>query len=118
MIVQREIRSKQNGVEVAPRAMRFSMEMPIRYRKAGEAPWHEGVTENMSRSGVLFRSDCTMDASAEVMMDFILPVEAPGGAGAEVECHGRVVRVEKHAGKPYAFRVAATISDYRFVRAG
>src|SRR5487761_1086537 len=118
MIVQSEARSKQGGVEIAARATRFSMEMPIRYRRAGEKGWHEGVTENMSRSGALFRSDCTMERDSELQMGFILPVEAPGGSGAEVECRGRVVRVEKHAGKPYAFRVAATISDYRFVRAG
>ena len=117
MIVDRERRSRGNRVAVGARAARFPVEMPVRYRGVDELDWHEGVTENVSRSGVLFRSGCAVNPNAEVQMDFLLPVEVVGSAGAEVECRGRVVRVEEPAGEPGGFRVAATILDYRFVRA-
>lgn len=89
----------------------------MRYRRAGEPAWHSGVTENMSRSGVLFRSDGAIDVNAEITMNFLLPVETLGRAGGEVRCHGRAVRVVEHPGEPPALSVAATISDYHFVRA-
>ena len=39
-----------------PRALRFQARLTTRYRTRGSSDWHNGVTENLSRSGVLFRS--------------------------------------------------------------
>src|ERR1700757_4746552 len=44
--------------EVPPaRAQRFQLHLPLRYRRLGEAQWHIGTTENISRSGLLFQAD-------------------------------------------------------------
>ena len=40
-----------------PRAPRFVIPLAILYRTPGDAAWLEGWTENISRSGVLFRAD-------------------------------------------------------------
>ena len=46
----------RDSVTTTPtRAPRFSLRLPIRYRTVGEPAWHDGTTENISRSGVLFR---------------------------------------------------------------
>src|SRR5207249_3826117 len=38
------------------RAPRFSIEIPFYFRQRGEDSWREGMTDNISRSGVLFRT--------------------------------------------------------------
>ncbi|MGH9770510.1 MAG: PilZ domain-containing protein, partial [Candidatus Acidiferrales bacterium] len=88
MLAEQEPKKEEPGT--AARAIRFPMKMPIRFRKPGEEAWRAGMTENVSRSGVLFRSNCTMKRNSELQMGFILPREVLGQAGAEVECRGRV----------------------------
>jgi hypothetical protein len=38
----------------APRAQRYPLHIPLKYRPSGTPNWWEGRTENISRSGVLF----------------------------------------------------------------
>ena len=62
---------------------------PLRYRARGEKQWHDAQTENISRSGVLFRTQGVLDIATEVEMTFVLP----GLEGAPaIVCRGRVVR--------------------------
>src|SRR5580700_886196 len=37
------------------RAQRFNLHLPLKYRPLGEPDWRDGTTENISRSGMLFR---------------------------------------------------------------
>ncbi len=111
-----EPKKKEPGT--AARATRFPVEMPIRFRKPGEKGWRAGTTENVSRSGVLFRSDGAIGRDSELQMEFTLPKEALGRAGAEVECRGKVARLEENLGRPGEFRLAAMILGYRFIRSG
>ncbi|MGH9378165.1 MAG: PilZ domain-containing protein [Terriglobia bacterium] len=99
------------------RAPRFPVEMSIRFHGAREPVWREGWSENISRSGIMFRCDLQMEADATVEMRFVLPAETLlGRPGAEVECHGLVARVEPPAGDRTETRLAVTIANYRFVR--
>jgi hypothetical protein len=101
--------------ELMPRAARFNLRIRIRYRASGEEGWGEGTTENISRSGVLFRAERQLGVGTPVDMAFVLPVEILGEAAAEVSCHGRIVRLEIAADALPA--LAATILNYRFLRA-
>jgi hypothetical protein len=94
------------------RAERFPLELPVKYRPLGSNVWFEGTTENISRSGVLFRTDHIVDVDTPIEIDIAL---LPGAAGrADVHCHGRIVRSERRAPLPAA--VAVVFSDYEFVR--
>ncbi|PYQ04008.1 MAG: hypothetical protein DMF83_19495 [Acidobacteria bacterium] len=98
------------------RAPRFSIEIPFYFRQRGEDSWREGMTDNISRSGVLFRTTETLEESTPLEMHFALPLEVPGQPGALVACRGRIVRTVP-ADSPDALpAMAATISRYRFVR--
>lgn len=97
-----------------PRAARFNLRIPIRYRASGDAAWGEGITENISRSGVLFRAKHLLEVGTSVDMSFVLPAEMGGEARAEVSCHGRVVRTEPNTAARAG--VAATITSYHFGR--
>jgi len=96
-----------------PRAQRYAMATPLRFREQGESEWHAASTLNVSRSGVLFRAD---GPPPDVLrgIEFVLALPLLGtGPGAEVRCTGRVVRLEgldEPAGGGCA--AAATISTY------
>jgi hypothetical protein len=102
------------GAGGRPRAARFNLRIPIRYRASGEVAWDEGTTENISRTGVLFRTERLLKEGTAVDMSFVLPVEMGGESRAEVSCRGRIVRTQSDIGARAA--LAATISNYHFGR--
>ena len=75
-----------------PRAARFPIHMTMRYRTPGETDWLEGETENISRSGLLFRAPQMLEVNTPVELKFNLPLEVGGEQGALVLSLGRVVR--------------------------
>jgi len=75
--------------------------------------WREGYTENISRSGVLFRTSQPMPLLTPVEMLLALPSEVGGGDDATVICRGRVVRTEPANRLDPRPAVAATIAGYR-----
>jgi hypothetical protein len=98
------------------RAPRYRLQIPLRYRSTGDEEWRDGYTENISRSGVLFRTDRLMPSHARVEMMLALPAEVGGDAAATVICRGRIVRTELRAGdagNDAGPVVAATIAGYR-----
>jgi hypothetical protein len=104
----------QETMLAGTRAMRYPIRMPIRYRVSGELQWREGRTENISRSGVLFRTEDTPATRTAIEMLLTLPPEISGSREqATVICRGRIVRtVAAHDGEPQS-AVAATIAGYR-----
>jgi hypothetical protein len=94
------------------RSQRFPLELPLKYRPLGSDEWLEGTTENISSSGVLFRTDHPFDIDTPIEVDIAL---LPGRAtGSDVLCQGRIVRAEKRPALPA--EVAVVFSDYEFVR--
>jgi len=81
-----------NTLSYRPRAPRFNLQMSIRYRQPN-GEWSEGSTENMSRSGVLFRARQPVPENTPIELRVRMPWELTGARTAEVFCKGRVVRV-------------------------
>jgi len=96
----------------APREPRRVLQVPVRFRPAGDEAWREGRSENISRSGVLFRADSCV--SPETLIEMVLTLGGGGdmaddSAGTLV-CLGRVVRIEAGSeNNPHA-AIAATIT--------
>ena len=103
-----------NTLTYRPRAQRFSLQMSMSYRMP-KGEWSEGQTENISRSGVLFRARQPVPPNTQIELRVQMPWELTGARAAEVLCRGRVVRlmVPTEDGSP--LELAATIHDYRFV---
>ena len=95
------------------RAPRFPLQLPLRYRAVGEGTWREGRTENISRSGVLFRAENLLQVSTAVELTFMLSV---ADLNSEVFCRGQVVRTVPPAGPSDPPSLAATIANYHFQR--
>jgi len=74
------------------RARRFPLTLPIRCRRAGDEAWLEGLTINISSSGVLFRTSEPLDVDTRVEIRIVLG-ESSSQAG-ELRCDGNIVRIE------------------------
>jgi PAS domain S-box-containing protein len=96
------------------RAQRFQLQLPLRYRRVGEKSWHEGTTENISRSGMLFTADEALQPSAQLEINLVLPAEIAGLSATEVVCRGEVVRTIAPNGGMMSPALAARILQYHF----
>ncbi len=98
------------------RARRYEIGTVIRYRVRGQREWREGMTENISTSGVLMRTGSPLEPNTAIEMRFFLPVELHGESAAEVFCRGLVVRSSQCADPAGAVSIAARIVHSRFLR--
>jgi len=102
------------GEEQPTRAQRFQLHLPLRYRRLGESKWHEGTTENISRSGMLFKADEALQPNVQLEINLVLPVEIAGLSPTEVVCRGEVVRTVEPRGETLSPALAARILQYHF----
>jgi PAS domain S-box-containing protein len=100
-----------------PRAPRYALRMPLRYRRAGDIYWNEGTTENISRSGVLFRAPEVIAPATPVEFTFLLPMSFSGREGASVSCGGLIVRAVLPESASELAALAVKISSYRLEQA-
>jgi CheY-like chemotaxis protein len=101
--------------EVSPtRAPRFQLHLPLRYRRIGDETWHEGTTENISRSGMLFQADEMLMPSSQLEINLVLPKEIAGLSATEVVCRGEVVRSIEPHDTTLSPALAARILQYHF----
>jgi len=96
------------------RARRFNLHLPLRYRPLGEKSWRPGTTENISRSGLLFQAEESLQPNAQVEISLVLPAEIAGLAATEVVCRGEVVRSIGAKGTGVNPALAAKILQYHF----
>jgi PAS domain S-box-containing protein len=98
------------------RAQRFKLHIPIQYRAVGQVEWRDGTTENISRSGVLFRADGVLEPNAQVEITLMLPFEIFGLSSTEVFCKAEVVRTVTTQAQTVEPAVAAKFLNYHFHR--
>jgi PilZ domain len=100
-----------------PRERRLRHDVPLQFRVKGSEEWSQGTTENISKSGVLFRSPVSLEPETKLELKFDMPKELTGDAPAEVVCHASVRRVsanpatKKH---PATFNIACAVAGYDF----
>src|SRR3989454_3184671 len=96
------------------RAQRFNLHLPLKYRLLGEDDWRDGTTENISRSGLLFRGEEAIAPNAQLEINLVLPAEIAGLSAAEVVCRGEVVRMVEAESSKVNPALAAKILQYHF----
>jgi len=101
-----------NPANYMPRAERHAIPIAILYRRSGELDWRAGLTENISRSGVLFRTERHLEPNTLVEMLLDLPsIVATPAAGSALR-RGRVVRAIGPSPAETRPAVAAAFVDY------
>jgi len=100
-----------------PRERRLKHEVPVMFRVKGTEEWSEGTTENISKSGVLFRSPSSFEPQTKLELKCQMPRELTGDAPAEVICQASVRRVIANPAtkkQPASFNVACAVAGYDF----
>lgn len=101
-----------------PRAERFPISIPVRYREQNRPEWLTGKTENISRSGVLLLTDGSLEPKISIELRFELPVSVLGEGRGEIVCKGTVVRAEENPLSDLPTAMAVAIRSYRMTRGG
>ena len=96
------------------RAQRFKLNLPLRYRELGHQDWRAGTTENISRSGLLFRAQDAIAPNVQLEINLVLPAEIAGLTSTEVMCRGEVVRTVRAETPSMSPALAAKIVQYHF----
>ena len=100
--------------EASGRARRFPIHIPIRYRLPRSPHWFEAFTENVSRSGVLFRTDRVFEPTTDLDLRLELPqVDNGEGVRGEVVCKGKVVRTDRSADRE-GIPASVAVSIHRY----
>ena len=99
-----------------PRATRFQMPAPVRYRRTGGDVWHEGTLENISRSGAFFRGFHRFDLTTSVELVFELQRVAGEDSATFVVCEGSIVRTTDDPADGGSRAMAMTIERYQLER--
>jgi hypothetical protein len=102
--------------EASARAERFQVQLPVRYRIPHSPEWFEARTENVSCTGVLFRTNCILKPTTLLEVRLELPPTKRIGTQAEVVCKCEVVRVEQIHSGGISPALAVAIHDYRLTR--
>jgi hypothetical protein len=100
----------------------------MRYRVNNTSTWHEGIIDNLSQTGLLFRGPQQLPVNALIEMVFEMPEEISGQKNRNVLCQGRVIRSRNKPAKEVQERemqeqeaesvtglLAASIVDYKFI---
>jgi hypothetical protein len=66
----------------------------VHFRESGEDDWKEGQSMNISRTGILFRSENAPKTHATLEMRIVFPKEVTGLTPMNVVCWGPVMRIE------------------------
>jgi PilZ domain len=91
-------------------AVRFPIALPIRVITENEE--YEATTENISASGVLFRSNKDLAINRKVEFLLTVPAKVIGtDADVTLHCFGRVIRCYEETEQ---FHAAAIIDDYLY----
>jgi len=104
-------------LQTVGRARRFALHLRVYYRELNGQEWFEGWTENISRTGMLFRCPAPfhVDTVVELKLQLASGVEKDDHPG-EVLCKGTVVRIEQMGGLYAATALAVAIHPYRITR--
>lgn len=101
-----------------PRERRLRHRVSVLFRIPGSDEWIEGVTENISSSGILFRSPSPLEVGCSMELILEMPPELTGNEAARVVCEGSLVRVEPvpppRKKEQSSFLMACTITQYKF----
>jgi hypothetical protein len=84
---------------------RAAVRVPVKVRHEGSE--HEGLTRDLSSSGVFLYSESGMKAGSKLELVIMLPPDMGLGPGGWTLCEASVVRVEESDGK--GIGIAATL---------
>ena len=111
-------RNPDQVLKADPRAERFPLSLPVRYREPNRPEWLEGKTENISCSGLLLHTDASVEPRITLELRIELPISVLGEERGEIICKGTVVRAQENPLAELPTALAVAIQSYRMTRGG
>lgn len=74
------------------RASRIKVQVPLNFRPVGGFGWSQGRIENISKSGILLKTQQGVGVGTRIEMQFAPPPEVWKNASSLVMCRGQIVR--------------------------
>ena len=102
--------------ETPARQPRFEVVVPINFRRTGEFSWNMGKTNNLSRTGVLFRAVLPLKPESKVEFEFVAPPEFGTEAGEMLSCRAQVVRLSPPPPNDRRASMAAKFAKIQILR--
>jgi hypothetical protein len=104
------------GFSDSARATRTNLSAPVKFRAADQEEWIEGVTCNISRSGILIETNAKLPSETPIEITFMLRRKGD----TPLQVNAQVVRVEEPTGgmPRIAARFAAQMGLEIFQRPG
>lgn len=96
-----------------PRATRYPLNLPVRFRPEGEEGWSFGMSLNISHTGILIAAESDIDTRRPLEIEVVLPGDEEGSA--RVVTRGRVRRASPGA-EDREHAVAVSLDAYELVR--
>lgn len=95
------------------RARRFPLRLALQYRGDAAADWYPATTENISLSGVLFRSRHRVPPRTAIELSVQVPSQLTGPTPVRIFATAYVVRVSQPARWMRNSRIAASFLQFR-----
>ncbi len=99
------------------RARRFPLRLALQYRSDATGDWYPATTENISLSGVLFRSRHRVQPRTAIELSLQAPGQISGPTPVRLFATAYVVRVTQPAHWVRNSRIAATFLHFRLPHA-
>ncbi len=99
------------------RNRRFTLQLPMSITRNGAQRVEVAArTQNISSAGVLFTAEREPDLGGAI--EYVITLNHEGTQPVSLRCIGKVLRAERLANglEAEAFRIAATLERYEFVR--
>ena len=96
-----------------PRAARYPLNLPVRFRAGGEETWSFGMSLNISHTGILFEAERNVDPGHPLELEIVLPGDAE--ASARVVTRGVIRRAAPEA-RDREQALAVALDTYDLVR--
>jgi hypothetical protein len=88
------VRMEESHSFAPVRAARYTVAVPLKYRRVGEQEWHTGVVENISQTGIFFRADRRLTPEEVIEINFTLRA-IPAADPSTQPCTAIVVRTDR-----------------------
>ncbi len=108
----RRSRDHVRGTSWTPRAARLDLQSSARFRERGKLPWHPGLIENLSQSGLLLATAEELAKGTLVELVFAMPEQVSGEKPGNVLCQTSLIRSEPSSSGAL---LGLSILDYKFL---
>ena len=98
------------------RAPRYAIPIAVLYRTPRDPVWLEGQTENISRSGVLFRPAREIETNTPVELMMEIPNFITTSVVGPAICRGRIVRAVPPSAPEDRPALAAAVLEFELAR--